>query len=468
VRDVTDPATTVDVAIVGGGPVGMLLAAELSQHDIAVLLVETRTDVDDRPRAGTVHARSLSHLARRGYVPSVPPAQIPDAAGSAHRTPFQFAGVAGLTISAPAVEPAPIAGIGQAALEAAFEQRAREQGADIRRGNTALSVTPSDDGTMVEVHASDGTTEYTVNARYCVGADGPRSLVAASGHFPSVETPATMNAISGLAHAGIDGPPPGWNSTSDGWTMHNPNPIGQGRVIGMDFRGPAPDRTTPTQAEYLTMMTQILGKNPDLTAISHLTRFSDYGRYRSQMRDGRLLVIGDAAHVHYPLGGQGLNTGMQDAFTLGWRLAEVLAGTAGQACLNNWSRRRVATAAVVVGNTVLQSRMMNPAMTDVRDAVQAMLTVPAIHDGFSDMISGQFQSGFVTDLAITDQTTHETTSLARLLRSGRTVELRTDDDAPRLNENDSNRISVTGQISPAPPWRAALIAPDGYLRDSRA
>ncbi|GAB2652150.1 FAD-dependent monooxygenase [Gordonia jinhuaensis] len=445
----------------------MLLAAELAQRDVEVLLLEPRTEVDERPRAGTVHARSLSQLARRDYIPSLEPAEIERVAGQVRRAAFQFAGVSGLTLTAPAVEPGPLAGIGQATLEAAFEQRARDLGADIRRGASARMISTCAAGVRVDLSPTAGSgCEASVEARFCVGADGGRSLVASSGDFPAVEVAATMSAISGLARSGTDGPPPGWNPTTLGWTMHNPNPTGRGRVIGMDFRGPSTQRSTPSTTEYLATMTAVLGKEPDLSSISHLTRFSDYGRYRSTMRNGRLMVIGDAAHIHYPLGGQGLNTGMQDAFTLGWRLAEVVQGKATTSTLDRWSRDRVAVAAVVVGNTVLQSRMMNPEMTDLRDAVQAMLTVPSIHDGFAEMISGQFQPGFVEDVAITDHHTATTTTLARLLHSGRSVELRTDETAPRLGLDDGDRISMTGQIVPTPPWRSALIGPDGYLRAS--
>lgn len=118
----------VDVAIVGGGPVGMLMAAELTLQGLTVVLFEPRTEVDRRPRAGTVHARSLSHLARRGYVTSVAPEEIERRSGTVRRAEFQFAGSAGLTLSAPAQEPSPLAGIPQAQLEATFEQRALSQG----------------------------------------------------------------------------------------------------------------------------------------------------------------------------------------------------------------------------------------------------------------------------------------------------------------------------------------------------
>ncbi|WP_367273310.1 FAD-dependent monooxygenase [Corynebacterium sp.] len=468
--DADGSCATVDVVVVGGGSVGMLAAAELTLQGLKVVLFEPRTDIDRRPRAGTVHARSLSHLARRGYIRSVAPREIAERAGQRHHAAFQFAGTAGLTLAAPAEEPAPLAGIPQAQLEETFEQRARAQGADIRRGTTVEAVTVDDDRGEVLVRFAatglDAVSESgTVRARYCVGADGARSLVARSGNFPSVEVPATMNAISALARC-VDGSvPAGWNPTDTGWTMHNPGFGGQGRVIGLDFSGPVSDRSAPGETEYAELMEHVLGSPSDLSQITHLTRFSDFARYRSQMRDGRLLVVGDAAHIHYPLGGQGLNTGMQDVFTLGWRLAAVIHGKEPERCLDDWSRTRVRTASVVVANTVLQSRMMHPDATALRAAVQSLLTVPGIHDGIADLISGQFQPGFVTDLGIESRKGSEL-SLAQLLVPGSAVELRVSEDAPRVGVHDLKRVSVTGTIRPTPPWRSAYITPDGYLSES--
>ena len=146
-------------------------------------------------------------------------------------------------------------------------------------------------------------------------------------------------------------------------------------------------RDRPEATEYVDLVERILGGPANLSGITHLTRFSDFARYRLSMRDGRLLVVGDAAHIHYPLGGQGLNTGMQDAFTLGWRLAAVIKGVQPESCLSEWSRMRSHAAAVVISNTVLQSRMMHPQQgTALRDSIHMLLTVPGIHDAFADMI----------------------------------------------------------------------------------
>ncbi|MGM7645299.1 FAD-dependent monooxygenase [Nocardia sp. JW2] len=490
----TEPhAIETDVLVVGGGPVGMLVAAELALQQVNVVVVESRTELDLRPRAGTVHARTLSLLARRGYIPSVPPEAIARNPVGVHRTRFQFAAQPVLTLSAPSVEPAPIAGIPQARLEAAFEDRARSLGVRILRGHSVIrleigehEVTAQVDAHLDERAAVDGghaatkdrtqggsaqtTTEGSargaaglrIRAKYVVGADGARSLVARTGNFPAEVYPATMNAIAGLAVSDMPGEiPPGWNPTPTGWTMHNPNLGGQARIIAMDFSGPLEHRPEPTEAEYRERLAYVLGAEPALSRVSHLTRFSDHGRYRTSMWDGRLLLAGDAAHSHYPLGGQGLNSGMQDAFALGWRLARVLTGRARPTVLADYSRERVAHAAAIVGNTVLQSRMMDPANPQVRDAVLAMLAVPAVHDGIAHLISGQFQPGFQHDLVLTENDGRGST-LAELLHAGRFVAIRPDEHTPVPDAPD-DALVVTGKVTPDQPWTSAVIRPDGYL-----
>ncbi|MBF6437352.1 FAD-dependent monooxygenase [Nocardia cyriacigeorgica] len=458
----TDALIDTDVLVVGGGPVGMLVAAELALQQIRTVVVETRTELDVRPRAGTVHARSLSLLARRGYLPGVRPEDIRRDPHGVRRTRFQFAAQPVLALSAPSVEPAPIAGIPQARLEAAFEERARELGARILRGHTVTGLTETAEAVRADVLDLAGDRTLRIRAAYAVGADGARSLVARTGNFPATTYPASMNAIAGLAVAAApEQIPPGWNPTSTGWTMHNPNPYGQARIIAMDFSGPLEHRPEPTVEEYRDRLGHVLGTPPELAEISHLTRFSDHGRFRTRLRDGRLLLAGDAAHSHYPLGGQGLNTGMQDAFALGWRLARVITGGDPPTILDDYSRERVAVASAVVGNTVLQSRMMNPHSPQLRDAVLAMLAVPVIHDAVAQLISGQFQSGFQHDLVLTEADGRERT-LVELLRAGRFVAIRPDEHTP-VPDAPADALVVTGKVTPDQTWTSALIRPDGYL-----
>ncbi|WP_280499040.1 FAD-dependent monooxygenase [Nocardia cyriacigeorgica] len=202
----TDALIDTDVLVVGGGPVGMLVAAELALQQIRTVVVETRIELDVRPRAGTVHARSLSLLARRGYLPGVRPEDIRRDPHGVRRTRFQFAAQPVLALSAPSVEPAPIAGIPQARLEAAFEERARELGARILRGHTVTGLTETAEAVRADVLDLAGDRTLRIRAAKADGAHRPPPH-----HPPTRPSNSTIRTRAPPPRAPPPRPrPPGW------------------------------------------------------------------------------------------------------------------------------------------------------------------------------------------------------------------------------------------------------------------
>ncbi|MFC9617917.1 FAD-dependent monooxygenase [Streptomyces sp. NPDC056938] len=469
----------IPVLIAGGGPVGMLLAAELAHYGVPVTVLETNPATVDQPKAGTLHARTVQQLSRRGYVTTH--TAHPDQLARTAADHFHFAGMSGLTISAPGTEAGPIIGRSQADLERDFEARARGRGVTVLRGHRVTDVRQGPDSVEVVAEGPDGVREFT--ARYLVGADGARSTVRQRAGFRATTHPATVSALLGLVRLTEPATvPSGWNRTPRGWTVAGVNPYGHSRFITIDFRGPHPDRHTAlTLDELRAEGSRILGHDVPMADPLFFSRFSDYARLVDDYREGRVLLAGDAAHVHFPVGGQGLNLGLQDAVNLAWKLAHVLEGTAGKDLLDTYDAERRRAAQRVIDNTRAQLALMrpDPGLDPLRGLFAELLGLEQVNEHLGSMISAQdtlcppragrgsgWEGHFLPNLPLTAADGTKTDVIG-LLGQGRWLLLLLGDKAAPYAGQAAGWAHVVRTVaatSPRPlPWDAVLLRPDGYL-----
>lgn len=344
------------VVVVGGGPVGLLVACELAAFGARVSVVEARESVSDRPRATTLHARSVQSLARRGYLGGLPGAGTGGGNGA-----FHFAGMPGLTITVPAGEPVAVLKCEQQVLERALEERARTAGVVVWRGHRVRGLAESAHGVRVSAVGPGGRAAEWV-AEYVVGADGARGAVRELAGFDSRTHPATVSAMAGDVRLENEGDlVPGWHRTPRGWVVVKEVAGGGVRLRTLNCEGASDERgAPPSLEEFRAEVSWIVGREVGMGAPMWLSRFSDFSRLATCYRKGRVMLAGDAAHVHFPIGGQGLSTGVLDALNLGWKLALTVRGRAGEGLLDTYDRERRPAARRVLDHTRAQLAVMRP------------------------------------------------------------------------------------------------------------
>ncbi|MFG2671631.1 FAD-dependent monooxygenase [Streptomyces sp. NPDC048445] len=463
------------VLVAGGGPVGMLLACELALQNVETVVIEELADISEAPRAGTLHARSVQSLLRRGFL-RLPRAGRLDVE---QRCGFHFGGLPILKLATPTAEGPPILNQSQESLERIFEVRARRLGVDVRRGWRLVRVAQNDH--RVEVEAVADGRSHTLESDYLVGCDGARSLVRAQAGISTTTTEPTFSGLVGRVRLSKPlGAPDGWAQGPGGATLINVNPHGPSRVLTHDFSSPLPDRHQPVTLDELRLTAaRVIGRELPMEEATYLARFSDYSSLADSYRSGRILLAGDAAHVHAPLGGQGLNTGIQDAFNLGWKLGLVTREDAPAELLDTYGGERRPVAQRVIANTRAQAGLMrpDPARAPLQAYVTRLFSLPEVNRATADEISGQgitcpsgtgahpLTGTFLANHTL--DTGHGPSPVAELLDDAVPLLLSTTDSQhfpEHLLESWQGRLRFL-RISCQDPldWNTVLCRPDGYI-----
>jgi len=363
------------VVIAGGGPTGLMLAGELSLAGIDVAIVERRERREiTGTRAGGLHARTIEIFDQRG---------IADRFLSEGRT-AQVASFAGVTLDISDFPTRHNYGLAlwQKHIERILAGWVDERGATIYHGREVTGFDQDDDG--VDIALSDGRS---FRADYFVGCDGGRSFVrkAAGIEFPGSD-PTVSNLI---AEVEVTGEPQWGVLHRDAIGIHGFGKMDDGTVRVMVTEREV-GTGEPTLQELSDALIAVYGTDYGVRNPTSLARFSDTTRQAAAYRKGRVLLAGDAAHVHPPDGGQGLQTGVQDAVNLGWKLAEVVKNTAPESLLDSYQAERHPIAARVLKNTMaaVALRRDDDRTKVLRDTMADLLAMEEPRKRFAGMLSG--------------------------------------------------------------------------------
>jgi 3-(3-hydroxy-phenyl)propionate hydroxylase len=364
------------VVIAGGGPTGLMLAGELRLGGVDVAIVERRANQDLIGwRAGGLHSRTIEVLDQRGIADRFLAAgQVAQVAG--------FAGVT-LDISDFPTRHNYVLALRQSHIERILAGWVDELAVPTYRDRDVTGF--SRDKAGVEIELSDGPP---LRAQYLVGCDGGRSLVRkAAGIEFSGWDPTTSNLIAEVELT----EEPEWGIRRDALGIHSFSRLGDGgRVRVLVTEQHVGQTTEPTLRDLSETLIAVYGTDYGVHGATSISRFTDTTRQAASYRKGRVLVAGDAAHVHAPDGGQGLQTGVQDAVNLGWKLAQVVKGTSPESLLDTYHAERHPVAARVLRNTMVAValRRADERTKALRDTMSELLGMDEPRKRFAAMMSG--------------------------------------------------------------------------------
>jgi 2-polyprenyl-6-methoxyphenol hydroxylase-like FAD-dependent oxidoreductase len=363
------------VVIAGGGPTGLMLAGELTLAGVDVAIVERRANQElAGSRAGGLHARTIEMLDQRGIADRfLSQGQVAQVAG--------FAWIPLDISDFPTRHPYGLA-LWQNQIERILADWVGEMAVKIYRGREVTGF--AQDETGVDVALSDG---LSLRADYLVGCDGGRSLIrkAAGIDFPGWD-PTISHLIAEVELA----EEPEWGLRRDARGIHSLSKVEDGRVRIMVTERDHGRSGEPTLRDLSEALIAYYRTDYGIHSPTSISRFSDMTRQATSYRTGRILLAGDSAHVHYPVGGQGLQIGVQDAVNLGWKLAQVVKGTSPVSLLDTYHAERHPVAARVLRTTMAQVALLRPDdRTDaLRDAMSELLAMDEPRKRLAAMMAG--------------------------------------------------------------------------------
>jgi len=364
-----------EVVIAGGGPTGMMLAAELRLAGVDVVVVERRTTPELASARGRgLHARTIELLDQRGiaerFISKGQRAQVAAFGGTVlDISDFPTRHNYGLALV-------------QSQFELILAQWVTEIGVTFLRGCDVTGFTQDDAG--VDVALSD---DRSLRAKWLVGCDGGRSLVRKTA---GVEFPGWDASISYMiAEATMTSPAYGLRRDAKGTYAIGPHDAGGGKV-GLVVRDERVEVGEPSMSDLRDALVALYGTDFDVRDVTYLSRFTDATRQAASYRSGRVLIAGDAAHVHSPMGGQGLNLGIHDAFNLGWKLARVVHGASPETLLDTYQAERHPITARVLRTTMAQTALsrVDESTKALGETVAELVSVPEARKRWAGFMSG--------------------------------------------------------------------------------
>ncbi|BBA96382.1 putative monooxygenase [Actinacidiphila reveromycinica] len=457
-----------DVIIVGAGPTGLMLAGELGLHGVSVTVLDRLAEPMRQSRALGFSARTIEEFGQRGLLSRLGDVDVIPV-GHFGGVPLDYRVLSGGSYGA--------RGIPQSRTEAMLAGWAAEKGARTLRSVEVTGVAQDGDGVTVSASGVDGGT---LRARYVIGCDGARSTVRRAA---GIDFPGTGPTVE-LRFADVSGvrlrPRFSGERVPGGMVMVLPLGPDRCRIIYYDRDEPLRAGTEPiTFDEVAAAFLKLSGEDIHAATPSWVSSTTDVSRQAAAYRSGRVFVAGDAAHVHLPIGAQGMSAGVQDAVNLGWKLALVLAGQAPDALLDTYHAERHPVGARILTNTLAQRTLylggdeVTP-LTDVfaelaryepvqRRLVGMVTGLDIRHDvgpGAHPLLGRRMEDGELT-------ADGRPTRVHALLHAGRGVllDLGGDGALPDAAKPWADRVDTVrvGHGENLPEVDAILLRPDGYV-----